>query len=95
MKERKKTVRKLSVLVLCVALIFSFTVNVSAAADPGKVIKSDWTNFRGNAENNAVTNAKVPKEASKAMLYWATKKRIWMGICGARRSDSGRRLPIF
>lgn len=74
MKERKKTVRKLSVLVLCVALIFSFTVNVSAAADPGKVIKSDWTNFRGNAENNAVTNAKVPKEASKAMLYWATKK---------------------
>ena len=75
MKERKKTVRKLSVLVLCVALIFSFTVNVSAAADPGKVIKSDWTNFRGNAENNAVTNAKVPKEAFR---FWSTATYILM-----------------
>ncbi|MGN0659795.1 MAG: PQQ-binding-like beta-propeller repeat protein [Emergencia sp.] len=69
----RRNIRKLSVLLLCMTVIFAFTVNVSAAADPSAVITEDWSSFRGNSENNAVTDAKVPVSPSDAMLYWASK----------------------
>lgn len=35
-------------------------------------IESDWSNFRGNSDNNAVTNTLIATEPEKAVLYWAT-----------------------
>lgn len=36
-------------------------------------IESEWNNFRGNENNNGVTEAKTPTTADDAMLYWAVK----------------------
>lgn len=36
-------------------------------------IPSQWPNFRGNQNNNAVVNVKTPKNANEANLYWSTK----------------------
>lgn len=33
----------------------------------------DWLSFRGNAQNNAVTNAPLPTSAADATLLWANK----------------------
>ena len=37
-------------------------------------IPSQWPNFRGDQNNNAVVNMKTPKNANEATLYWSTKK---------------------
>ena len=36
-------------------------------------LSAAWPNFRGNDENNAVTDAKIPTEAEEGTLYWANK----------------------
>ena len=36
-------------------------------------IPSEWPNFRGNNQNNAVTNAPIPASAEEGTLYWANK----------------------
>lgn len=36
-------------------------------------IESEWENFRGNENNNGITDVKTPISAEDAMLYWATK----------------------
>ena len=38
-----------------------------------KDIPSCWPNFRGNENNNAVTDTKVPTAADEGTLYWANK----------------------
>ena len=43
----------------------------NSAIDPD--IPSSWPSFRGNAENNAVVDAPIPKTADDATLYWAAK----------------------
>ena len=83
MKERKHfNMRRLLTVVLMLALILStaatgyaadLTESVCENPDPGKVIKTDWTNFRGNHTHNAVTKSPVPTKASEAALLWATK----------------------
>lgn len=35
------------------------------------VFAYDWSNFRGNAENNGVVNYKTPRTADEAVLSWA------------------------
>jgi len=50
--------------------------NLTAAPANGKIdtsIKSYWQNFRGNNENNAVTDAKIPTLAAEGTLYWANQ----------------------
>lgn len=49
------------------------TESVCENPNPAKVIKSDWTNFRGNSASNAITSSPVPTAASEAALLWATK----------------------
>lgn len=36
-------------------------------------ILSSWNNFRGNNDNNGVTEALLPTEYTNSQLYWATK----------------------
>lgn len=36
-------------------------------------ISAQWPDFRGNSNNNGVTNAKIPITAEDGMLYWANK----------------------
>ncbi len=47
--------------------------SVSDNPNPGKVIKTNWTNFRGNSTHNAVTTSPVPTTSSDTALLWATK----------------------
>ncbi len=42
--------------------------------------EGDWTSFRGNLENNAVTGAPVPIRAEEAVLTWAN--RLGEGLTG-------------
>lgn len=53
----------LSVSLVC-TLAFS-GIQMAAAAD--------WSSFRGNARNNAVTSARTPRAASEASLKWSAK----------------------
>lgn len=57
-------------------LIFSLmltTVGVALGANPAKVIKTNWINFRGNNEHNAVVPYMIPKSAEEGALLWANK----------------------
>lgn len=38
-----------------------------------KTLTAQWSDFRGNADNNAVTDVKMPMEAEQGTLYWANK----------------------
>lgn len=38
-----------------------------------KDMESEWSSFRGNSNNNAVTNADIPMSAEDGTLYWANK----------------------
>ena len=38
-----------------------------------KAIESEWSNFRGNENNNAVVDAPIPTSAENGTLYWANK----------------------
>lgn len=38
-----------------------------------KNLTSEWKNFRGNDENNGVTDAKIPNAAENGTLYWANR----------------------
>ena len=38
-----------------------------------ETIESEWPDFRGNNENNAVTDAPIPTSAENGTLYWANK----------------------
>lgn len=69
----KKRGKKLLALTLALAMVCASTASVFAAADPGKVITTDWPIFRGGSDNNGVTAAKTPTLAEDAMLYWASK----------------------
>lgn len=43
-------------------------------------IKSLWPDFRGNADNNGVTSAKIPVKSSDTQLLWAVKNGSgWSG----------------
>lgn len=44
---------------------------VNTAIDPS--VSSEWPNFRGNNNNNAVTDARIPISADSGTLYWANK----------------------
>ena len=44
-----------------------------ANATINKSIASEWPDFRGNSNNNGVTDAKIPYEAEKGTLYWANQ----------------------
>lgn len=50
---------------LAFCLIASLGVSTAHAAD--------WTSFRGNSRNNAVTSARTPRIASEASLAWSYK----------------------
>ena len=45
--------------------------DVNSKLDP--TIPSEWPNFRGNNENNSVTDAAVPIAAEEGTLYWANQ----------------------
>lgn len=54
------------------------TISVSlekAAENPtiDSAIEAQWSSFRNTADNNCVTNVKMPTESEDASLYWATK----------------------
>ncbi|WP_373216146.1 PQQ-binding-like beta-propeller repeat protein [Ruminococcus sp. 5_1_39BFAA] len=36
-------------------------------------IESDWSNFRGNDDNNAVSDTSIPTKAEDGTLFWANK----------------------
>lgn len=38
-----------------------------------KDLESDWDSFRGNPDNNAVTDALTPTSGKDALLYWASQ----------------------
>jgi len=44
---------------------------VNGTIDPA--ITSEWPDFRGNSNNNAVKDAPIPFDAEKGTLYWAMK----------------------
>ena len=46
-------------------------VPANGAIQPG--IPSEWPDFRGNINNNAVVSVATPVEAEKGTLYWANK----------------------
>ena len=87
-KEKRSGMQRLLVIVLMLSLVLGTTATGYAAdlvetacqnPDPGKVIKTDWTNFRGNNMHNAVTGSPVPTGASNAALLWATKSGTGYG----------------
>ena len=50
--------------------------SLTAAPENGSIdksIESFWPDFRGNHENNAVKNVKIPALAAEGTLYWAQK----------------------
>ncbi|MGI6175686.1 MAG: cadherin-like beta sandwich domain-containing protein [Christensenellales bacterium] len=57
------------------------------AAEPNHAIdttiEAEWGSFRGNENNNGVTEASVPTTAEDTMLYWATHSgssgEVWTG----------------
>lgn len=53
------------------------------AADPNEAIQEDmdseWSGFRGDDSNNAVTGSSTPISASEAVLYWANQAGIDFG----------------
>ncbi len=82
--KKQKHFRKRRLFAVLLALTLALGLSATGfAADlvefacenpnPSKVIKSDWTNFRGNSNHNAVTTKPVPTKASDAALFWATK----------------------
>lgn len=87
-KEKRSGMQRLLVIVLMLSLVLGTTATGYAAdlvetacknPDPGKVIKTDWTNFRRNNMHNAVTGSPVPTGASNAALLWATKSGTGYG----------------
>lgn len=42
-------------------------------------IPSEWNDFRGNEDNNAVTEQRTPVSAADAVLYWANQAGISYG----------------
>lgn len=82
----KKRGKKLLALTLALAMVCASTASVFAAADPGKVITTDWPIFRGGSDNNGVTAAKTPTLAEDAMLYWASKNGSGWSTAPALRS---------
>ena len=48
-----------------------------AAAEKNETIRTDmeseWSSFRGNEDNNGVTDAAIPTAAENSTLYWANK----------------------
>lgn len=81
-KQKYFTAKRLFAVLLVLTLVLG-TVTTGFAGDaiknaianpnPGKVIKTDWTNFRGNSNHNAVTQSPLPTKASEAALLWAKK----------------------
>lgn len=69
----KRTGKKILAAALCAVLVVTSSAAAFGASDPSKVITRDWTDFRGNENNNAVVSDPVPTEAGEAALYWATK----------------------
>ena len=56
------------------ALTMAWTLDkaaVNTAIDAG--LTSEWSGFRGNGDNNAVTDAPVPTAAEDGTLYWANQ----------------------
>ena len=51
------------------------TVTLEQAAKDGlnHDLTAEWPDFRGNPENNAVTDARIPISAEDGTLYWAAK----------------------
>ncbi len=47
-------------------------IPAEANPDIDPELPAEWGNFRGNDDNNGVTDAKTPKSADDAELYWAT-----------------------
>lgn len=84
----KKRGKKLLALTLALAMVCASTASVFAAADPGKVITTDWPIFRGGSDNNGVTAAKTPDtgggryavlglQERKRMVHRARALRSW------------------
>lgn len=68
-----KNVRKTALATLLALVLATSSFGVAAAANPGKVIKTDWNNFRGNSSHNAVVSDPIPENSDNAALYWANK----------------------
>ena len=50
-----------------------YSISLTAAPESTrKQFKAEWPDFRGNANNNGVTDAKTPVNAEDGTLYWAT-----------------------
>ena len=54
-----------------VPAVAKITVKRRPSGEP--YAESEWSNFRGNENNNAVTTAKLPKTADKTSLIWASE----------------------
>lgn len=52
------------------------TVSMTKALDNPDLVQdlpAQWENFRGNSDNNGVTETETPRDADEAELYWASK----------------------
>lgn len=51
----------------------SLMLDKAAGGKPLTEFETEWPDFRGNSDNNAVTAKKTPVSAEDGMLYWAKK----------------------
>lgn len=52
------------------------TVSMTKALDNPDLVQdlpAQWENFRGNSDNNGVTETETPRDADEAELYWASQ----------------------
>jgi hypothetical protein len=73
-RGRRRCAGRLLSAALVVTLVIGALSPGIASADPVAVTADDWPSFRGNDDNNAVTNAPTPRNADEAEMYWAVKK---------------------
>ncbi len=69
----KKKIKKSIMITTMAAIMVLSSFGAAFAANPGKVIKSEWPNFRGNSSHNAVVSSPIPNSSETAALFWANK----------------------
>ncbi len=67
----KKVFKRAASLLIAMTMVVSTALVQTTASDTSDS-EFAWSSFRGNNENNGVTNSKTPQNADDAQLYWAT-----------------------
>ena len=69
----KQLSKKFLALLLAFVLVMGLLPGAAFAGEALPDYTGDWTSFRGNPENNGVTDAKTPITTESASLKWAQK----------------------